>query len=40
VGSCVLDASHSGWEQVAGSCKHSNEPLGSIKKVENFLAAE
>jgi hypothetical protein len=28
---CGLDASGSGWETVAGSCEHSNEPSGSIK---------
>jgi hypothetical protein len=30
VGRCGLDSSDLGWESVAGSCEHSNEPLGSI----------
>jgi hypothetical protein len=28
---CRLDSFGSGCEPVASSCKHSNEPLGSIK---------
>jgi hypothetical protein len=28
---CGLEASGSGYGTVAGACKHSNEPLGSIK---------
>jgi hypothetical protein len=31
VGRCGLDASGSGYGPVAGSCKHGNEPSGSIK---------
>jgi hypothetical protein len=36
VGSCGLESSGSGQGPVAGSCEHSNEPLGSIKG-EEFL---
>jgi len=31
VGSYGLDASGSGWVPVLSSCKHRNEPSGSIK---------
>jgi hypothetical protein len=31
---CGLDASGSGQRQVAGSCKHDNEPSGSMKGVK------
>jgi hypothetical protein len=34
VGWCGLDSSGSGQGPVAGSCEHSNEPLGSIKFCE------
>jgi len=33
---CGLDASGSGWVLVAGSCEHSNEPLG-LSKGRYFL---
>jgi len=33
-----LDAPGSGWEPVAGSCEHSNEPSGSIKG-QTFLTS-
>jgi hypothetical protein len=36
VGNCVMDASESGQRLVMGSCKHGNEPSGSIKG-EEFL---
>jgi hypothetical protein len=29
-----LDASGSGYGLVAGSCEHSNEPLGSMKGIK------
>jgi hypothetical protein len=28
---CRLDSSDSGYRPVVGSCKHHNEPVGSIK---------
>jgi hypothetical protein len=31
VGWCEEDSSGSGYRLVAGSCKHGNEPSGSIK---------
>jgi hypothetical protein len=31
VGSCGPSSSGSGYEPVAGSCEHGNEPSGSIK---------
>jgi len=42
VGRCGLNLSGSGKGSVAGSCKHSNEPSGSIKgqfvdKVSDYL---
>jgi hypothetical protein len=33
-----MDASGPEWGPVAGSCEHTNEPLGSIESVE-FLAS-
>jgi hypothetical protein len=33
-----LNSSGSGYEPVAGSCEHSNEPLGSVKG-GNFLTS-
>jgi hypothetical protein len=36
VGSSRLDSSGSGQVPTVGSCKHGNEPLGSIKG-KNFL---
>jgi hypothetical protein len=32
IGGCRMDPSGSGWETVAGSCEHSDEPSGSIKR--------
>jgi hypothetical protein len=28
---CGLDASVSGWDQIAGCCEHGNETLGSLE---------
>jgi hypothetical protein len=37
-GGCGVDSSGYGWETVANSCEHNNEPSGSIK--DNFLSTK
>jgi hypothetical protein len=37
-GECGLDSSGSGQRPLAGSCEHDNEPSGSMKDGDSWLA--